>query len=109
MNLQKENDFYTNNFHSWNCNIKRQIWGKNYVNTDALAKNHEIVIRKTLYYYNLLSFADANEQYLRRSLLKNGSLKICAHTGLRLSEVASADPQSFNDEERNFSTFLYVS
>lgn len=49
------------------------------------------------------------ELYLKRSRLRNGSPKICAQTGSRLSDVAKANPQSSNDEDSSFSALLYVS
>ena len=44
-------------------------------------------------------------QYLRRNRRRNGSLRICAQTGSRLSDVANVKPQSFKMKKAG----IYVS
>lgn len=39
----------------------------------------------------------------------NGSSKICPQTGLSVSDVIRASPQSFNNDESSFSALSYVS
>lgn len=50
-----------------------------------------------------------NEEYLKRSRLKNGSARVCNQTGFRASDVTSVNPQSFSDTESSLSASLNIS